>query len=144
MRQHREPFNPAGPFVAGRSFIMSGVSYNHGDPVPVDGLERRRVIQMYEHRMLQVQPAGQGAAAPTPAPARVKEARATVAPPKVKSPATAAPVATVPPSGPVLTTKHQGFGRYVVMLGDQVVDGPMPQRDAQAALAERQRAAAAE
>ena len=120
----RRPFSLDSSFKAGRPFVMNGVTYNFDDPVSVQGIEPRRLRQMYDARMIEVvdEAAGIKPAAPV-----IKIKTPPAPPPEVT------PVAEVA-RGPAL--RHKGFGRFeVVDAAGKVLAGPLPKEQAERELA---------
>jgi hypothetical protein len=64
---------PAGFRVGVRPFLLNGTVFNPGDDVPVAGIDRVRLRQLYEQRRIQPVLSGQ-----LPAPAEVASAAAAV------------------------------------------------------------------
>lgn len=139
MRENRLPFDPNGPFVCVKPFLMSGVPYAPGATVPMQGVEPRRVRQMWQARMVNVASASQ-IGLMSRQPAHVKpEPRAAA--PAAQKPAPAAQEQPAPASG--LRATHKGFGRWFVVDAEgKIVAGPMTQVEATSKLGELSRAAA--
>ena len=124
----RQPYVAGGRFMAGRQFMMSGVNYNFGDPVDVSGIEPRRVRQMFDCRMLELDTRSSEPAAKAPEP-REKPAKPK-ATPEPKAEVNKAPDT---PGEPHI--KHRGFGNFVVVdRAGEVVAGPMPKDQAEVEL----------
>lgn len=120
----RRPFSLDSSYKAGRPFVMNGVTYNFDDPVSVQGIEPRRLRQMYDARMIEVTD---------------EVASAKPAAPAIKVKPSAAPPVEVTPvvdeaRGPAL--RHKGFGRFeLIDAAGKVLAGPLPKEQAERELA---------
>lgn len=125
-RFNRQPFSVHAAFVVTKPFVMDGEQYVRGDAVPTDGIEPRRLRQMWDNRMIDAAPA-MPQAAPAGAAKRVQE----------RSNESSVPVAsTQPETAPEAAqggfkVEHRGFGRYWVLdaAGGEVA-GPMSREEA--------------
>lgn len=121
-RYNRQPFSANGAYRCIKPFVMSGVMFQLGDKVPTNGIEVRRLRQMYDTRMIDLD---QEAADRTP----VRKEKAEPAK-RAKEPTVQEPVAA-PASGD-LKAEHRGFGRWYVTnaAGDEIA-GPMTKAEAE-------------
>lgn len=121
-RYNRAPFSSAGSYRCVRPFVMNGTAYAMGDPVESDGIEIRRLRQMYEMRMIEMYEGGE---APVSKPATPKKASAK----KEVAPEPSAQTQTEGAQG--LRAEHRGFGKwFLIDAAGSDVEGPMNKSDA--------------
>ena len=116
--KHRLAFDPASEFMARRQFVLAGVSLNYDDPIDKSGIEERRLKNMFDARLIEIDPrtpaerakaferaakARSAAEAPTPAPDAEASQAGSVGP-------AVAGKARVEP-------EPSGFGYYRIMDG---------------------------
>lgn len=132
---HRLPFSPDYDFVAARALLLDGESLGAGDRVPKERLQPRLLRKLFEQR--KIRPLIEGEDIP------VKE-RAP-APPTGDTPGQSAgaaggadspTAAPVPPTPDELHIKSQGFGRWAVMRGADVLHGSLKKEEAEQKLSE--------
>ncbi|CAB4122578.1 hypothetical protein UFOVP36_65 [uncultured Caudovirales phage] len=117
MNHLRKPYEPTARFKANRPFTMNAVDYNYEDAVDVRGIDDRRLRQMYDHRMIEVDDREPGSI-PQPT-ARAKK-----------------PTAAPSSDAPKAKLKYKGFTKYdVVSASGEVLAAGLSKEDAQAALA---------
>ena len=116
--KHRRAYDPGAEFMARRQFVIAGVSLNYDDPIDKTGIEERRLKNMFEARLIEIDPrtpaerakaadraakARKAAEAPTPAPAPEGSPEGSV------GPGTTAKARVEP--------EPSGFGYYRIMDG---------------------------
>lgn len=121
-RYNRQPFSAHGSFRCVKPFVMSGVMFNLGDKVPTNGIEVRRLRQMYDTRMIDLDAEAEGRT-------MVRKERAEPVK-RAKEPTVQEPV-VVPPTGG-FKVEHRGFGKWYVInaAGDEIA-GPLTKAEAE-------------
>jgi sarcosine oxidase gamma subunit len=125
-RYNRQPFSTHQTFVVTKPFVMDGQHYVRGDLVPTDGIEPRRLRQMWDNRMIDAA----SAAPETPAQALQERAKPAAAPVARQKQESAPQITQEPPAA--RRVEHRGFGRYFVVDEGGKEHGPMSNDEAQA------------
>lgn len=117
----RPAYAPSMKLKCRRPFVLSGHSLTYDDPVPTDEIEVRRLRQMYEARLVDVDERTDAERAahmkakgsPAKPPASPAGAQTTSEAPKV-APAKKAPSKAAPDTAKA-KVKSQGFGKFGII-----------------------------
>lgn len=129
LRTQRLPFSAESTFKANRPFVLNGIQLGYDDIVDTSGIEERRLLQMYQARLIDVAETNAAPQAKATKPKATKAPKAAPAAPEpVVEAAPEAPAqepADAPSDAPKAVALHKGFGKWNIETptGDVLVAG---------------------